>query len=299
MKWLKDLKREFYITRRAFFERKIGFRYIYYRFIKGPSILGWKKPIETPVVYEDLAVHILVCARDLVMTLWSLVSFYQKSGVVGKLYIHSDGSLKEKHFRILRRLLPSAEIILPEDFEKEFAAMDVQEWIKKFRTEQDVVFLKKLVDPNYTSDEPYIFVIDPDLWWMDVCKEVQMVMEGKDDHAHMMASDQVNKVWFTNDEELPDELSYFNGGMIFYKKDQLDFDRLAEFFSRIDMNKKQLFIGQSGHAYSLNNLLPLPLDEYVVRGPISEKTRVKHYTSPERERFFTIGVPEIERYVRD
>ena len=191
----------------------------------------------------------------------------------------------------MSRLFPSATYIDPDVFEESFQTrVDVPEEVRAFRLEQKVVFLKKLVDPHFVSQEACTLIIDPDLIWFKDLRELGSVVSGEDKHAYMMDGQNINKVWFKHDEELPDELSRFNGGLILYRKEQLDLEKLGEFFSRIDMHKKQLFIGQSGHAYALDNLLPLPEQDYVVKGVVTKKTRMKHYTSPQREHFFTKGV---------
>lgn len=297
---LSNLKRELFIIRRAFFKRRMGWEYLYYRYVVAPRIYKLDTPIERPVQYPELAIHILVCARDLTMTLWSLKSFYENSGVVGPLYIHSDGSLTRAHITRIKRLLPNATIIYPEVFEESFKdRADIPASIVSFRMEQPVVFLKKLVDPNFTSPEPYIFVIDPDLIWNGLCTEVIEVLACKGRAAYMMAGSQSDVVHVLPGTTFPEELSYFNGGMIFYHRDRMDLERLGAFFDMLDMSKHQRFIGQSGHAYAL---MPesFPLETYVLHGALTDTTKVKHYTSPEREKFFTVGIPHLQHsHVRD
>ena len=96
----QQFKLEFFYLRKAIFEYHRGLKYFYNRYFLAPNILKADKVLEGSINNENLSLHVLTHHQGLSMTLWSLASFYDKSGITGKLFIHDDGTLTEKDKKI-------------------------------------------------------------------------------------------------------------------------------------------------------------------------------------------------------
>ena len=287
---LRPLKTEFYLWRKAIRQGRF-WSYIYSAYGLAPRIRRRTQPIDRPVTHPELTVHMLLCHRDLTMALWSLASYYAVTSVTGQLMIHSDGTLTEADRALIARLLPNAVVVTPDEADAAVRAADIPEAVREFRLTQPVVYLKKLVDTSVLAKTPYHLLIDSDLAWFRVPEEIEHAVRAGERCARMTLNSRHCPVYIKGDRELPEEYSQYNGGIIFFHEDAIDLAKLIEFFDLLDMEKKQLFIGQSGHAYCLSHLEPLAYERYPMRGEITEQTVMMHYSQPRRVRFYTDALP--------
>ena len=290
---LRKLKLELFYLRKAFFQYKSGFKYIYNKYFFAPRVLKINKPLEKPINNSDLSVHILTCHKDLIMTIWSLASFYSNMDVVGELFIHNDGSLNQNDQNILKKFFPSSQIINPKHlFENHNTELEKYPIIKKFRSELTNYFLlKKLIDPYFVSNKKFHLIIDSDLLWFLSPKDISTNIAEDCRWSLMMKNNNNCYVHFKNGR-LDDNLATFNSGIVLYDKINFSLDKLSDYLEKIDTNNKENahFIEQVGYAYCLNNPVQLAEDLYTIKGSVESKTVVKHYTSPRRPLLFTEGL---------
>jgi hypothetical protein len=289
----KSLKLELFYIRKAFFNYHNGWMYLYHKYWLAPKILKSNKVLEKPINQEDFSIHILTCHRDLVMTIWSLSSFYQVMDRIGQLYIHNDGSLSEVEKKTLKKFFPSSIVLdtasFLQDYEKEISEYPV---LKHFRSTYNNFSFKKIIDPYFTSDKKFKLIIDSDLFWFRKPEEIEEQFSSDSHKSFMQSNNTLIHVSFKDGSKISDKLAAGNAGIIFYNKDNFSTDKFAEFLDRLDIsNERNLhFVDQLGHAYSLNDLELLPKDNYIIKGEVNDSTVVRHYTSPRRVLFFTEGV---------
>ena len=296
---LQAFKKEFFYIRKAFWEYRKGGKYVWNRWVIAPKILDSSKSFQRRVNKESLSIHALTSHKDLLMLVWSLASFYAVANVYGRLYIHDDGSLTTKDKEIISALFPNSKIINSETFLSDYG-MQISEFsvIAEFREifRKDFVLLKKLIDPYFVSDADYRLILDSDLLWfrrpveLENLSNLSYMMRGKGGNGKL------GYVFFRDRSRLPEELAAYNSGIVLYKKENFDLEKLSEFFLRVDHldPRNRHFIEQAAYAYCLKNLKPLPVDTYHIKGPLSSATVVKHYTGPRRPLFYAEGVAKLK-----
>jgi hypothetical protein len=289
---LKNLKLEFFYLRRAFGEYHRGFKYLYNRYFLAPKILKGNKILEKPINNEKLSLHVLTHHQGLIMTLWSLAGFYDKSGITGKLFIHDDGTLTEKDKDIFKNFFPTVRIVAGEEI---IGKENFQNYpfIKKFRVEDKKYFLlKKIIDTYFLSDKEMRLIIDADLLWFRSDEELLAEIKNGCQNSLMMANNNFSYVYFKNGEKLSQELASYNSGIVLYWRDNFDAAKLEDYLSKIDEDKKENnhFIEQAGFAWCLKNLKKLNEKKYIIKEVVNKETVVKHYTSPRRPLFYIEGI---------
>jgi hypothetical protein len=295
---LKNLKLEFFYLRRAFREHRRGFKYLYNRYFLAPKILKAKKIWEKPVNNFNLSIHVLTCHKDLIMTLWSLASFYRVNKEVGQLYLHNDGSLTIRDKKILNSFFPQTRLVEPNEVMAE-NCLTPYPLIKKFRENKDYFLLKKIIDTYFLSDKKYRLIIDTDLLWFDEPKEIENEIRNGCQNSLMMANNSFGYVYFKNGEKINQELASFNSGIVLYDKENFNLAKLEEYLNQIDeQNQKNThFIEQAGFAWCLHNLKKMDDKKYVIKDGVGEGVIIKHYTSPRRPLFFIEGMEKLKEKI--
>ncbi len=297
---LKNLKLEFFYWRKAFFEYRQGFKYLYNKYFLAPKILRANKIFEKPINNPNLSIHILTCHKDLIICLWSLASFYQVATEIGQLYIHNDGTLTIKDGNILKKIFPSARIIEPQSINQENNLFQQYPWLKKFRFEIPNYFLiKKLIDPYLISDKKNILIIDSDLLWFKEPTKINEEIKDNCLNSLMVANNSLSFVYFKNNEKLDEQSASFNSGIVLYQPDHFNRQKLNSYLEKIDIANQQNrhFIEQAGYAFCLENLKKLNEKKYTIKEKVGEETVVKHYTSPRRPLFYLEGLKIIKNRI--
>jgi hypothetical protein len=292
---IKNLKLEFFYLRKALFEHHKFWKYIYNKYVLALKILKLNKIFEKPINNDNLSIHILTCHKDVIMTLWSLSSFYEKSELSGELYLHDDGSLNEKDKNIFKRFFPNAKILGIDEIKK---GNYLQNYtiMKKFRLESKKYFLlKKIIDTYFLSDKNIHLIIDSDLIWFEKSQELIQEIEKGCENSLMMSNNNFSFVHFKNTEKLNEEKASYNSGIVLYKKENFDLAKLEEYLEKIDEENKESvhFIEQAGFAVCLKNLKKLDEKKYIIKETVDNETIVKHYTSPRRPLFYIEGINRI------
>jgi len=298
----QTLKKELFYTRKAFFTFRQGFKYLRGKYKLAPKIILVNQPLEKPVTNTNLAIHLLSSHSDLVMLCWSLFSFYTNFQIVGKVYIHDDGTFTNRDYKVLTRLFPGAKIL---DTEK-FLANHQDEISKypsilEYRARQTSMILrKKLIDPYFVGDESWKLILDSDVLWFKHPEEIEGAINSMQSKSYMMARPPGMPVRFIDGTMLSAELAKFNSGIVLYKKLNFNLMRLSDYLNNVDFRDKKNthFIEQAGYASCLDNLVELPEHNYRVKGNLDEDTVAKHYTSPRRVQLFTEGLPKISEQTR-
>ncbi len=294
MQALKEHLRAIY---KAFFQYRRGFLYLAMRYIVAPRILTHKAPLERPVTHQNLSMHMLFGARDFLMALWSLASFYHVSRVIGTLYLHSDGTLQERHIRTLQRLFPSAHVVDAKDIlstHKDFFITHPE--LEVFRRTYRKFQAKKLLDPYLSSSAEFRLILDSDMLWFMHPVEIEENLSSTSPRALMMSDGDTDfaYVFFKDGTRISDTIASYNSGVTLYRKDQFNLETLKEYLGRVDYTNSR-FTDQACYATILEPYLTmLPKDRYILKGSLDDTPRVmRHYTGPQRPKFYILGLDRL------
>lgn len=288
---------ELKLVAKAFFKYGMGFRYLYNRFIIAPQILRVPS-IERPVTHPELSMHMLFGKRDFLMAVWSLASFYHSSTIRGALYLHSDGTLGSAHRATLLRLFPHAVFADARDVvasHKDF--FDAHEDLKDFRTKYTKFQAKKLLDPYLVSKSQLRLILDSDMLWFKDPTELKVSVEAGVPRPLMM-SDRTGAggrsyVTFKDGTRITEDVAACNSGVVLYKKDQFNLVAFSAYLARVDYLQSK-FTDQACYATILQPEL-LPEDRYLIKGALTERVVLRHYTNPSRAKFYCYGLNFLAR----
>ncbi len=287
---------ELFIARKAFKSGRL-FIYLYNRFFVAKKIYKnnkLKEAIKSKKIRDDLSLHVLAGNGVMTMFLWSLASFYLESSVLGKLYVHSDGTLTEKDKKIIKSFFPDSVVIEGDEvFDKDKSDLYKYEVVEKFRKENpDFIHGRKFIDAYFLSDKKFHLVIDCDILWFGNPTEIAEQVTGNGEKSFMTKDTGEYPIHFKDGTTFG---AGFNSGIDFYKKDSLSMNKFTEFLNKVEHSHKSThFIEQAGFAYVLKNLEILSYERYSIKGGVTDKTVSKHYVGPRREMFFVGGIRKIK-----
>lgn len=274
-----------------------GFNYLWMRYVVAVRILSYPKPLEKPETRHDLSMHMLSGSRDFVMALWSLASYYRVSQAIGTLYFHSDGTLNEVEREILMRLYPSATYVDARDTlaaHKTF--FDAHPALREFRATYPKFQCKKLLDPYLASDKPMRLILDSDmLWFRNPVEIVDAVNAGVPKALMMSNQDAHIHVTFKDGSQTSDQIARANSGIVLYRKEQFSLAMFEAYLSKCDYLGRK-FTDQACYATILNPTL-LPGDRYLIKGTLTDAVVMRHYTNPQRPKFFFYGLDRVWREI--
>ncbi|NUM25110.1 MAG: hypothetical protein HUU49_00630 [Candidatus Buchananbacteria bacterium] len=299
MNW-QALKLEFFHIRKAFFSYHQGWDYVRAKWFLAPKILDLPKILERPINSKDLSVHLLTCHRDLLMSIWSLASWYQSATIFGQLIIHNDGTLTKDDKQLLLSFFPSAKIVETSNFLKEHDDIVTRyPALYEFRSQYKNFSFKKLVDPYFTSSTPMNLIIDSDLFWFKAPKEIEDQILAGGAVSLMQANNSPTDVTFKNDFAVDRRLTMANAGIIFYAKSNFNFEKLNMFLGSLDTTdpKSLHFADQLGYAICLDNLELLSPEVYPIKGKVTSRVSIKHYTGPRRVLFYLEAITTIAKNI--
>lgn len=277
----------------GFFKYQRGLLYLYMRYVVAPRILNHPRPLEKPKTRDDFSIHMIFGKRDFLMALWSLASFYRVMPEIGQLFLHSDGTLGDSHYNIIRRLYPSARI---EDTKKflELHGNLVKDYpiLKKFR-ETYKKFQIRIVDYHFLSGKKYRMFVDSDLLWFKEPTEIVASLRAGVPKFLMASNSVFVRMQFKDGTWTDDKTSLPNDGIVLYREDQLDPKKLEAFLEKCDYINLRLG-DQAWLSWSTDYTL-LPDTKYIIKGTLTDDVVVRHYTAPQRPKFFLYGLNRIWR----
>lgn len=294
----KKFKLHLFYIRKAFFQYRRGFTYLFRRYLFASKILKTTLVLEKPINNQDLSIHILTCHRDLTLTVWSLASFYQVMPVLGQLFIHNDGSLNGGDIALLKRFFPSAKLVKANDFLTRYSDKLANfPTLAKFRRQYNNFSFKKIIDPYFVSDKKFILILDSDILWFKPPVDLVAGIKGGGVNSLMQKNNVAIYASLKDGKAVAEKFAWFNAGIIFYNKENFDCQKLSDFFDSLDTTqpKNLHFADQLGHAHCLKNLLPLSEEKYIIGGAITNQVVAKHYTGPKRALFYLEGIDLIKK----
>lgn len=286
---LSEIREQVRLAGKAFLFYRKGFEYLWMRYVIAPKILS-AGAYERKPVREDVSMHMLFGARDFLMGLWSLGSFYRVMPEVGELVIHSDGSLTKHHKNAIRKLFPDVRIEDAKEFmERHGDSLSGHPALKKFREVYPKFQSKKLIDQYVLSGKKIRILLDSDILWFREPSEITASLKAGVQKPLMMTNqDAYVHVQFADGTSTTDEVARANSGIVVYRDDQFSLDAMQEYVNKADYLGKK-FTDQACFASILKPEL-LSESTYIIKGTLTDSIVMRHYTSPSRAKFFFYGL---------
>ena len=248
---------------------------------------------------NDFELHMLTQGGNLWMTIWSLKSFIFHSGLFPKIIIHDDGSIDGRTIRILKEKFSGLEVISREKADGLILnRSDLSDKVKKMRRTKNNLLLK-LIDIPLLSCGRKIMITGDDLFYFSKPKEIIDFVSGEISNYSVLASKNDGNYDMGVKEEYLERYKLKDKKADFINSDLLLFDEgcitpasINEYFENSIMDENFYFLEMAGLSCILaqSNFSFLPIDTYHIKGPVSEKTVMKHFTSPRRQEFFAYGI---------
>ncbi|MEI8349918.1 MAG: hypothetical protein WCI77_07170 [Candidatus Omnitrophota bacterium] len=255
-------------------------------------------------------VHLLTCARDVLLALWCLKSFYYHSGLSMRLVIHDDGTLDDSLVEKFQKHFINCEVIKREDADIEMKQyLKGYEFCERYRYKDFFAHAIKLFDAVYYSRTKEILLLDSDVLFFK--KPIEMIESIRE-----------KKGFFMNDYReaycLPAARlqilfnmairSRINSGIL-YLPDKKIYDlNLIESFLKIvyenweEINRipEVFWVEQTAWAIFLSKhrgmFTRLPDSYQVSRQPITDTTVSQHFVwDGSRDNFYKEGLREIKK----
>lgn len=109
----------------------------------------------------------------------------------------------------------------------------------------------------------------------------------------MMSNSDFIRLEFQDGTVTDDETSRPNGGLVLYREDQFDMGRCIDFLKKCDYVHKR-FGDQAWVAWTLRPQL-FPENTYIIKGTLTDAIVMRHYTAPQRAKFFFYGLNRVSK----
>lgn len=241
------------------------------------------------------------------MTIWSLKSFIFYSELCPKIIIHNDGSIDEKAIRILKEKFSGLEVISrheADDFV--FNRSSLSERIKKFRRSNNIL-LMRIIDIPLLSHGNKIMIMGDDVLFYRKPQEIVNFVNEKSHHKAVASQNDGSCNLGVTDKYLDKyklkekKADFLNPDVLVYDKDCITADMIEEYFENTIMGADYYFMELAGFACMIgqNDFYFLPLATYHIKGPVSGKTVMKHFTSPRRQELYAYGIDMIRKKIKE
>ncbi len=280
------------------------------RIIKhGPSY-PWRryiapaKILQTDAICTETEGSVTVCVltsrKDWQACLWSLVSFYELSGLRLPLLIYSDGTLGEHELGHLGTVFPTARIVSSAEGETAVSkSLSGYPNCMRFRSAQ--VYARKIIDLPILCGSPFMLMIDSDVLFLKRPAELM---------KHLLSNRRGRFVFLRDFQD-----AYFASGLDIKTTFDIEISPRVNCgimfadVSNFEYGKLERWLGQSGvqdhpwaeqtlwAMYARQERTDLLGKEYdVTLWPhLEPDTVVKHYIRPIREFMYVEGIPHLIR----
>lgn len=309
----KRIKKEWYYFSRVINpkyspECRLSFRcylgYIKNRFFGNYLAAG--VPALSFVPRSDFELHILSQKGNLWMSIWSLRSFLFHSGLKPKIIIHSDGTIDEKQAKVLKEKFSGLEVIPREKADSYiFSRLDISDKVKKLRRTKNNLLLK-LIDIPLLSRGKKIMIMGDDVFFYSKPQEIIDFVEGRTSYGALASENHgrcelgVNEEYLSKYKLTDRRADFINSDLLLFDQGSITPASINEYFDSSLMDENFYLLEMAGLSCILaqSNFSFLPLDKYHIKGPITKKTVMKHFTSPRRQDLFAYGIDAARKLIK-
>jgi hypothetical protein len=279
---------------------KARIAYRYYRAV-AKRIL-YSKPVVCGKrgLYE---IHLLTCKRDLILTLWSLKTYFYFSGSLPHVFIHEDGSLEKEDIQMLKGHFLEAQIITREHADAAIGAwLEEYPYSREYRLASKRPQVIKVFDFHYFSKTKKILMLDPDILFFSRPQEMLTCLDAGEG---FFSTDYQNAYSFSR-ETLKgllhkDIVEKINIGIAFLPRAEIYDIRMIEAYAKLMQERnypRPFWAGQTAFALLIsNNVLsfkPLPKTYQISKMAATRSTVSHHYVNDgSRNNFYIQGVSRL------
>jgi hypothetical protein len=277
---------------------KHGPGYPWRRYI-GPTKILKARAIQTQIS-GDITVCVLTSRRDWFSCLWSLVSFYEFSGLQLPLLIYSDGTLGENHERELAKIFPNARFVSSSAGEA-LVAKELFCYPNCMRFRRLQPYARKITDLPVLGGSPYVLIFDSDVLFLKRPEELiqylgpnlsgRFVFERDYQEAYFDTADEIKRTFDV------DIASRVNVGIIAADVSNFDYAKIERWLAKEEIAQHPWAEQTLWAMYAGREQTALLGGAYDVTMAthVEPETVAKHYISPIREYLYTEGIPYLER----
>lgn len=306
----RNIKRELYYLGRVFNPKYSPYSRLnlkhYFQYFKNKffgEILACK---EKPVQFSprnDFELHMLSQGGNLWMSICSLKAFLYHSGLCPKIMIHSDGTIDEKSASILRSKFSGLEVISRKEADDYIYNLpDLLDKVKKFRRTKNNLLLK-LIDIPLLAKGKKIMIMGDDVLFYSKPQEIIDFVESRTSYDALASENHgqcelgVNEAYLSKYKLTERRADFINSDCLLFKRECINSISINEYFENSLMDENFYLLEMAGLSCILAqcNFAFLPLEKYHIKGPITEKTVFKHFTSPRRQDLFAYGIDEARK----
>lgn len=281
---------------------KHGPGYPWRRYVAPARILK-TRPVHTDTS-GDVTVCVLTSRYDWLSCMWSLVSFYEFSGLRLPLLIYGDGSLDEGHSQHLKRVFPNARIVDPTS-----AGAVVEEPLqafpncKRFRSAQPCA--RRIIDLPILCSSSFILMLDSDIFFLSRPEEL-VARLGSMRSGQFVFERDMQHAYFASQEEIQERFGVqvsarVNCGIMLADISHFKYDLLEKWldrggFERHPWAEQTLWAMYAGHertAFLGNDY------DVTTTAKIDANTVMKHYVKPIRDFLYTDGIPRLRERLEE
>ncbi len=278
-------------------------KYLVNKFWKAKEIYNFKLPDYKLI--DGVEIHTLCQKKDAVMLAWSLMSFMDATGICPKVVVHDDGSFDQKTKDKLEHKFPELTVLplkKADELVNNMAGLSPK--LLEYRNHGHKL-IYKLTDIFLLSQSEKVIVLDSDVLFFNRPREILEFIEGGSSYdslisKHNEAYDlKLSEDYAERHNILKNYADLMNSGIILYKKDKVEFDKLLEYFENTRRAPEDYFVEMSGWGCLIaqTKFNFLPLERYSIRGRLNQNTVAKHFTNPRRHEFYIYGMGMVKNRI--
>lgn len=249
---------------------------------------------------SDVTVCVLTSRKDWLSCLWSLVSFYEFSGLRLPLLICSDGTLGERHARELGKVFPDARLIDRSTSDR-LVAEQLARYpnCTKFRSVQP--YARKIIDLPILCGSPFILMLDSDVLFLR--RPVELIRYLTPGHcSRFVFQRDYQDAYFASTADIKgrfgvDITPRINVGIVFADVSDFNFSKIDKWLGAdglanhgwAEQTLWAMYAGQE-HTAFLGEGYDVTTEVHI--GPA---TVAKHYIGPIRDFLYMEGIPYLSR----
>lgn len=254
---------------------------------------------------DSFEIHILCQKSDIWIMACSLRSFLCFSGLKpSAIIIHDDGSLGKADTILLVSKFDNLRVIHRKIADEKVMNFLENDKAKLYRKNGHPLILK-LIDVILLSSAPKVMILDSDVLFFSRPEEIVKFVRGESGSDALISClpesfDKFQilvKYEYLKNRGLEDKkIEYMNSGIILYNKSVIAPEKLYEYFDNCLRGYNDYFVEMTGWNCLIGQLKHdlLPPDRYKIKGPVSDTTVAKHYTSGRRQELFAHGIDLIK-----
>jgi hypothetical protein len=248
----------------------------------------------------DVTVCVLTSRNDWQPCLWSLVSFYELTGLRLPLLIYSDGTLSNAHVARIKGIFPDARIIDPAVADAAVAnSLSQFPNCRKFRLAQPCA--RRIIDLPLLCSSNSILMLDSDILFFSRPEELVRQIASARSGSFVFERD-MQDAYFDSRANIRERFNIevaaqVNCGIMLADISNFDHARIENWLGQAPIEKHPwaeqtlwaMYAGQ-GRTTLLGKEYDVTMSEH-----IKSRTVMKHYIKPIRDFMYTQGIPHLSR----